>query len=67
MELETCPRRYYYTHVFPMTTVTGGLEATQDFGSIIHAYVEGGLRGERPSVRTKGEGGKSGGRKADPS
>jgi DNA helicase-2/ATP-dependent DNA helicase PcrA len=56
MELETCPRRYYYTHVFSVPSVTGGLEGAQDFGSLIHAYVENGLRGERPSVGTKGEG-----------
>ncbi len=56
MELETCPRRYYYTHVFSVPSVTGGLEAAQDFGSVVHAYVEGGLRGERPPVGKKGEG-----------
>lgn len=56
MELETCPRRYYYTHVFSVPGVTGGLEAAQDFGSVIHAYVEGGLRGERPPLGKKGEG-----------
>lgn len=50
MELETCPRRYYYTHVFSVPSVTGGLEAAQDYGSLVHAYVENGLRGKRPPV-----------------
>ena len=55
MELETCPRRYYYTHVFSVPSVAGSLEAAQDFGSVLHAYVEDGLRGERPPAGTKGE------------
>ncbi|MBA3388960.1 MAG: hypothetical protein H0U02_06290 [Rubrobacter sp.] len=56
MELETCPRRYYYyAHVFPVPDMTGGLEDARDRGSIVHTYVEGGMRGERPAATKRGE------------
>ncbi len=51
MTLETCPRRYYYTHVFPIPDTRRQMEQAQDYGSAFHAWVEGGMQGEPPQHR----------------
>ena len=54
MELETCARRYYYTHVFPVPYGSERVEEAQDYGSAVHAWIEGGMVGNPPQAeRTK--------------
>ncbi len=48
MTFETCPRRWYYEHIFTVPSVAGGLEDAQDYGSEMHAWIEGGMVGEPP-------------------
>jgi len=54
MDLETCPRRYYHTYIFPIPILEEGVEEAQDYGSIVHAYIEGGMQGEPPKVSRNG-------------
>lgn len=51
MDYETCPRRYYYTHVFQVPALDPGMEGAQDHGSVVHAYIEAGMSGARPDVQ----------------
>ncbi|CAN5893728.1 ATP-dependent DNA helicase [soil metagenome] len=48
MELETCARRYYYTHVFPVPFGSGKMEESQEYGSAVHAWIEDGMHGDPP-------------------
>ena len=48
MGLETCARRYYYTHVFPVPYASERIEEAQDYGSAVHAWIEGGMVGDPP-------------------
>lgn len=57
MDLETCPRRYYYTYIFPVPILEERVEEAQDYGSVIHAYIEGGMRSEPPKVSRNGRAG----------
>ncbi|MDP9479735.1 MAG: ATP-dependent helicase, partial [Actinomycetota bacterium] len=50
MDLETCPRRYYHKYIFPVPILEQGVEDAQDYGSVVHAYIEGGMRGEPPKA-----------------
>lgn len=50
MELETCARRYYYTHIFPVPYGSDRMEEAQDYGSAMHAWIEGGMVGDPPKV-----------------
>lgn len=50
MELETCARRYYYTHVFPVPYGSEKMEESQDYGSAVHAWIEGGMIGDPPKA-----------------
>ena len=54
MDLETCPRRYYHTYIFPIPILEEDVEQAQDHGSIVHAYIEGGMRGVPPKVLRNG-------------
>ncbi len=54
MDLETCPRRYYHKYIFPVPILEQGVEDAQDYGSVVHAYIEGGMRGEPPKVSSIG-------------
>ncbi|MDP9486942.1 MAG: PD-(D/E)XK nuclease family protein [Actinomycetota bacterium] len=56
MELETCARRYYYTHVFPVPFGSERMEEAQDYGSAVHAWIEGGMKGDPPRPEGAGEG-----------
>ncbi len=56
MELETCARRYYYTHVFPVPFRSERMEESQDYGSAVHAWIEGGRQGEPPKPQGTGKG-----------
>ncbi|CAN5198791.1 ATP-dependent DNA helicase [soil metagenome] len=51
MDYETCPRRYYYTHVFQVPALDPGMEGAQDHGNAVHAYREAGMRGARPDTQ----------------
>jgi DNA helicase-2/ATP-dependent DNA helicase PcrA len=51
MTFETCPRRYYHEHIFTVPSLVGDLEDAQDYGSEIHAWIEGGMAGEYPKPR----------------
>jgi len=57
MDLETCARRYYYTHVFPVPSGSEKMEEAQEYGSAVHAWIEGGMQGEPPKVEGAGRGG----------
>ena len=48
MDLETCARRYYYTHVFPVPFGSERIEESQEYGSAVHAWIEGGMKGDPP-------------------
>jgi DNA helicase-2/ATP-dependent DNA helicase PcrA len=57
MELETCARRYYYTHVFPVPFGSERMEESQEYGSAVHAWIEDGMQGDPPKPeRTAGNG-----------
>lgn len=51
MDYETCPRRYYYSHVFQVPSLDGWMESTQNHGSAVHAYIEAGMQDARPAKR----------------
>lgn len=53
MELETCARRYYYTHVFPVPYASTRMEESKDHGSAMHAWIEGGMAGDPPEGRSR--------------
>lgn len=55
MTFETCPRRYYHEHIFAVPSVTGDLQSAQDYGSEMHAWIEGGMTGDPPRRREKAE------------
>ena len=48
MDLETCARRYYYTHVFPVPLGSERMEESQEYGSAVHAWIEDGMQGDPP-------------------
>lgn len=48
MDLETCARRYYYTHVFPVPFGSERMEESQEYGSAVHAWIEGSMKGDPP-------------------
>ena len=48
MDLETCARRYYYTHVFPVPFGSERMEESQEYGSAVHAWIEDGMKGDPP-------------------
>lgn len=56
MELETCARRYYYTHVFPVPFGSERMEESQEYGSAVHAWIEGGMKGDPPKPEGTGKG-----------
>lgn len=55
MTFETCPRRYYHEHIFSVPSVVGDLEDARDYGSEMHAWIEGGMVGEPPKRQEGGE------------
>ncbi len=57
MDLETCARRYYYTYVFPVPYRSDRMEESQEYGSAVHAWIEGGMRGDPPKPNIAGEAG----------
>ena len=66
MDLETCPRRYYHTYIFPIPILERDVEQAQDYGSIVHAYIEGGLRGAPPKASRNVSGGNGHAPRHDP-
>ncbi len=48
MAFEVCPRRYYYEQMFPVPSVGGGLEDAREYGSEMHAWIEGGMKDAPP-------------------
>ncbi len=61
MDFEICPRRYYYEYVFPVPGLDANLEGAQDYGSVVHAYIEGGMSGVPPGPDVGWAGGKGSG------
>ncbi|MDP9487535.1 MAG: PD-(D/E)XK nuclease family protein, partial [Actinomycetota bacterium] len=55
MTFELCSRRWYYEHMFTVPSVKSTLESAQNYGSDMHAWLEGGLVGERPKRRGGGK------------
>ena len=54
MDLETCARRYYYTYVFPVPFGSERMEESQEYGSAVHAWIEGGMQGDPPKPEAAG-------------
>ncbi|MBA2690877.1 MAG: ATP-dependent helicase [Rubrobacter sp.] len=48
MEFEVCGRRYYYKNVFPVVDLSQRGDASRDFGTVWHKWVEDGMVGEEP-------------------
>lgn len=48
MEFETCPRRYYYGHVFPVVDLLPRGDESRDYGTVWHRWIEAGAPGDPP-------------------
>lgn len=48
MEFETCPRRYYYRHVFPVVEAVEVGQENRDYGDAWHQWIENGAEGPEP-------------------